>query len=278
MVFTVEDTCDSTLSRSLSVASDEPINGPATRTLLHWILHTAHHLQLRSERAGGGDGRTYTRRPTARTITGTPRRVTCWLRFPTISPATANAFSGFAGSGRSLLGSRAPSRSASSPGPACSRMRSTREGPGGEHRRRAAGSPSPLAGCRLRRPIRPDRHLLQRCAAGTWSGCRETSPWRSSRDRRWQWLPRAQPVAIWGAPVKEQICNDSVGKGERLLPKGIPGRTRIPGGVPRPARSPKPLTGGASRPSRPNRCRSAPSQEPQINRLSTRKPLPPRSS
>jgi hypothetical protein len=59
--YTAADTCDPTPSCGLSVASDEPIDGTGDGdTAPDWIVQDDHHLQLRGERAGGGDGRTYT--------------------------------------------------------------------------------------------------------------------------------------------------------------------------------------------------------------------------
>lgn len=44
-----------------SVSSDEPVNGTGDGdTAPDWLIVNNHHVQLRAERAGGGDGRTYT--------------------------------------------------------------------------------------------------------------------------------------------------------------------------------------------------------------------------
>jgi hypothetical protein len=59
--YTATDICDPSPTCSLAVASDEPVNGVGDgNTAPDWIVLDAHHLQLRRERAGGGDGRTYT--------------------------------------------------------------------------------------------------------------------------------------------------------------------------------------------------------------------------
>jgi uncharacterized repeat protein (TIGR01451 family) len=48
-------------SCTLSVTSNEPINGTGDgNTSPDWIILDAHHVQLRAERAGGGNGRIYT--------------------------------------------------------------------------------------------------------------------------------------------------------------------------------------------------------------------------
>lgn len=46
---------------SLSVASNEAANANGDgNTAVDWLVLDAHHLQVRSERAGGGSGRIYT--------------------------------------------------------------------------------------------------------------------------------------------------------------------------------------------------------------------------
>jgi len=48
-------------SCTLSVTSNEPINGTGDGdTSPDWIILDAHHVQLRAERAGNGNGRIYT--------------------------------------------------------------------------------------------------------------------------------------------------------------------------------------------------------------------------
>jgi hypothetical protein len=61
--YSVKDNCDgpSAIACSLDVSSDEPVNGTGDGdTAPDWIVVDAHHVQLRSERAGPGDGRIYT--------------------------------------------------------------------------------------------------------------------------------------------------------------------------------------------------------------------------
>jgi hypothetical protein len=49
------DTC------ALTVTSNEPINGTGDGdTAPDWEIVDSHHVRLRAERAGGGDGRIYT--------------------------------------------------------------------------------------------------------------------------------------------------------------------------------------------------------------------------
>jgi uncharacterized repeat protein (TIGR01451 family) len=58
--YSVDDNCGP-INSSLKVASDEPPNGPGDgNTSADWKVLDAHHVQLRAERAGGGNGRTYT--------------------------------------------------------------------------------------------------------------------------------------------------------------------------------------------------------------------------
>ncbi len=54
-------TLSADITCSLSVTSNEPINGTGDGdTAPDWIILDAHHLQLRAERAGNGNGRIYT--------------------------------------------------------------------------------------------------------------------------------------------------------------------------------------------------------------------------
>jgi hypothetical protein len=49
------------VTNSLSVSSNEPDNGIGDGdTAPDWIIVDAHHVQLRAERAGTGEGRIYT--------------------------------------------------------------------------------------------------------------------------------------------------------------------------------------------------------------------------
>jgi hypothetical protein len=59
--YEVVDNCDPATETTLTVTSNEPANGTGDgNTSTDWIVIDAHHVQLRSERAGNGDGRTYT--------------------------------------------------------------------------------------------------------------------------------------------------------------------------------------------------------------------------
>jgi hypothetical protein len=56
-----EDDCGPVMSRIIDVASDEPINGKGDgNTAPDWRVTGDLTLELRAERAGGGDGRVYT--------------------------------------------------------------------------------------------------------------------------------------------------------------------------------------------------------------------------
>jgi hypothetical protein len=59
--YTVTDNCSSALACSLSVSSNEPVNGAGDgNTSPDWQVIDAHHVLLRAERAGPGNGRIYT--------------------------------------------------------------------------------------------------------------------------------------------------------------------------------------------------------------------------
>ncbi len=59
--YEVANSCDTGTTTSLSVSSNEPINGPDDgNTSPDWIVLDNHHVQLRAERAGTGTGRVYT--------------------------------------------------------------------------------------------------------------------------------------------------------------------------------------------------------------------------
>jgi uncharacterized protein (TIGR03118 family) len=58
--YTVADDCDPAPVCSLSVASNEGEGGGSGHTSPDWMLTDAHHVDLRAERAGGGQGRVYT--------------------------------------------------------------------------------------------------------------------------------------------------------------------------------------------------------------------------
>ena len=61
--YAVTDNCDPApaITCGLGVASNEPIDGTGDGdTAPDWIVVDTHHVQLRSERAGNGNGRVYT--------------------------------------------------------------------------------------------------------------------------------------------------------------------------------------------------------------------------
>ncbi|HEX5042337.1 MAG TPA: HYR domain-containing protein [Candidatus Polarisedimenticolaceae bacterium] len=106
VLYTVQDTCDPSPSCALSVASDEPINGTGDGDAApDWIVLDAHHLQLRSERAGGGDGRTYTVTVSCEDDDENAAQDEVLVGVPHDQSGQAKAMAGFAGSGRSLIAS-----------------------------------------------------------------------------------------------------------------------------------------------------------------------------
>jgi hypothetical protein len=57
--YTAADNCAAT--SALGITSNEPTNGPGDgNTAPDWVIVDGHHVQLRAERAGGGNGRIYT--------------------------------------------------------------------------------------------------------------------------------------------------------------------------------------------------------------------------
>jgi uncharacterized protein (TIGR03118 family) len=58
--YTFSDNCDPAPSCSLSISSNEGEGGGSGHTSPDWTVVDAHHIDLRAERAGKGDGRAYT--------------------------------------------------------------------------------------------------------------------------------------------------------------------------------------------------------------------------
>ena len=67
--YTATDNCDPTPACSLAISSNEPVNDIGDgNTSPDWLVLDNHHAQLRSERAGGGNGRIYTETVTCEDI------------------------------------------------------------------------------------------------------------------------------------------------------------------------------------------------------------------
>jgi hypothetical protein len=60
VAYTASDTSGAPVC-AMTVTSNEPVNGEEDgNTAIDWIVIDAHHVQLRAERAGDGNGRIYT--------------------------------------------------------------------------------------------------------------------------------------------------------------------------------------------------------------------------
>jgi hypothetical protein len=58
--YVTTDNCDPSPDCTLSVTCNEPANGPGSgNTASDWVIVDAHHVRLRAERAGTGNGRIY---------------------------------------------------------------------------------------------------------------------------------------------------------------------------------------------------------------------------
>jgi hypothetical protein len=58
--YTTTDNCPGPITCHITVTSDESQNGPGNNSSNDWIVVDDHHVRLRAERAGHGDGRIYT--------------------------------------------------------------------------------------------------------------------------------------------------------------------------------------------------------------------------
>ena len=68
---------------ALSVSSNEPVNGTGDGdTSPDWQIVDAHHVLLRAERAGGGNGRIYTILITCMDTSGNPTARTVTVKVP----------------------------------------------------------------------------------------------------------------------------------------------------------------------------------------------------
>jgi hypothetical protein len=93
--YTLKDNCGGTVTTSLSVSSNEPQNGTGDGdTSPDWLIVDNHHVQLRAERSGQGNGRIYT--ITIKAIDGagnqTIKTVAVVVPHNTSAPVTSNSF------------------------------------------------------------------------------------------------------------------------------------------------------------------------------------------
>jgi hypothetical protein len=59
--YTTSDNCDTGLVKTVTISSNEPVNGTGDGdTAPDWVVNDPHHILLRAERAGNGLGRIYT--------------------------------------------------------------------------------------------------------------------------------------------------------------------------------------------------------------------------
>jgi len=95
LTYTASDDCPGSLTTSVSVTSNEPLNGTGDGdTSPDWVVVDDHHVKLRAERAGTGSGRIYTVTVTAVDKCGnTSKSSTTVVVAHNISgPASGNAF------------------------------------------------------------------------------------------------------------------------------------------------------------------------------------------
>jgi len=84
--YTTADNCGGTVTCSLSVASNEPVNSTDDGdTSPDWIIDDAHHLKLRAERSGAGTGRIYTITITCTDVAGNSSTKTVSVSVPLVN-------------------------------------------------------------------------------------------------------------------------------------------------------------------------------------------------
>jgi hypothetical protein len=80
--YAARDSCG-TVTTSVSVTSNEPVNGTGDGdTALDWQVVDAHHVRLRADRAGSGNGRLYTVTISATDMSGNPARRSVTVTVP----------------------------------------------------------------------------------------------------------------------------------------------------------------------------------------------------
>jgi hypothetical protein len=83
--YNVTDGCDSAVTSGLSVTSNEAVNGTGDGdTAPDWEILDAHHVRLRAERAGSGNGRLYTIVITSADATGNVSKASISVTVPKI--------------------------------------------------------------------------------------------------------------------------------------------------------------------------------------------------
>jgi|GEM_PF-744805 len=87
--YTTADNCPGPITCTLTVASDEPVNGTGDGDMApDWEVLSDHRVKLRAERAGGGDGRVYTITVTCRDQYNNIRTRTTTVTVPHNAPIT----------------------------------------------------------------------------------------------------------------------------------------------------------------------------------------------
>jgi hypothetical protein len=94
--YTATDNCAGVVTTSLAVISNEPVNGTGDGdTAPDWEINGPHHLKLRAERSGQGNGRIYTITITATDAAGNSSASTANVYVSKGNKSSANSRAGY---------------------------------------------------------------------------------------------------------------------------------------------------------------------------------------